>query len=294
MLEAGWPLAQEKEKTVSVIIPLGPPRRQTLLTLKSIVDDQYPFKEIILVGNTRYKEQYKDLIALCRDVNLRFVIYGSERSEQKNYGAMIASSDYILFIDDDMIIEPNLILECFKALSENHADAVVIPQKIIPISFLGKIKKIGCEIKGTYEPVIAPRFIKKNVFLKIGGYDPTLVFGEDVDLAMRFILYHFKYTKVSKSIRYIVDESIVHYLGKYIYYGRRAKKYIIKLRKIYNEKYITILQSHILPLDPIYFSNMLRSFCNSRLMTFNFIILKLLEMCCFLMGLLFSVVISHE
>jgi GT2 family glycosyltransferase len=143
-------LVQAEGKTVSVIIPLGPPRRQTLLTLKSIQKDQYPFKEIILVGNIRYKEQYKDLISSCRDANLRFVIHGNERSEQKNYGAMVASGDYIFFIDDDMIIEPGLILECIRALSENNADAVVIPQKILSVSFLGKIKKIGYEIKGAY------------------------------------------------------------------------------------------------------------------------------------------------
>jgi len=287
-------LAQTKGKTVSLIIPLGPPRRQTLLTLKSIQKDQYPFKEIILVGNIRYKEQYEDLISSCRDANLRFVIHGNERSEQKNYGAMIASGDYIFFIDDDMIIEPGLILECVRALSENNADAVVIPQKILPISFLGKIKKIGYEIKGAYEPVIAPRFIKKSVFLKIGGYDSNLVFGEDVDLAMRFILGHFKFTKVTKSIWYVIDESIIHYLRKYFYYGQQAKKYIIKWRKTHGESHRIIFQRHIFPLNTIYFSNMLRSFRNSRVMTLNFIILKLLETYSFLLGLLSSKAITYE
>jgi len=273
------------EGLVTVIVPLGPPRRITLLTLNSILIDPYPFKEIIIVGNKKYREGYKEISNYCKKIEVLFTINGTERSEQKNYGVKISHGKYLLFIDDDMFIQSGLISECVKLITTEKVDAIAIPQKILPIGFLGRIKYMGSIIKKGHEPIEAPRFIKREVFLRLGGYDPALVYGEDADFMIRFKENGYKYTHTDRKILYLGDDNLIQYLRKYFYYGINAKKYVRKW--MHKPEGRMHLWKHLFPLNKSYFSNIFHVDINIEILStlINFIILKLLENIVFLIGL---------
>jgi len=272
----------EEEGLVTVIVPLGQPRKITLLTLKFIYTDTCQ-KEIIVVGNKKYKEMYEEISNYCRQIGALFTIDGNERSEQKNYGARMAHGKYLLFIDDDMFIQPGLISECVQLIITRKVDGIVIPQKILPIGLLNRIKYTGLTIKKGYEPMEAPRFIKKDIFLRLEGYDSYLVYGEDADFALRFNKKGYRYVRSTRKIFYLSENNLTQYLRRYFYYGIHAKKYIRKW--INDPEGRRYLWKHLFALDKNYFSNIFRGHFDVRTFPINFIILKLLENLMFLVGL---------
>jgi cellulose synthase/poly-beta-1,6-N-acetylglucosamine synthase-like glycosyltransferase len=38
-----------------------------------------------------------------------------ERTKARNYGAQLAKYDYVLFVDSDMVLQPDVVRECLDA-----------------------------------------------------------------------------------------------------------------------------------------------------------------------------------
>jgi glycosyltransferase involved in cell wall biosynthesis len=114
-------------------------------------------------------------------------IGGPERSAQRNQGATIATGDFLLFVDSDMILDRAVIAECLEACFEANGLAVVVPEISVGIGFWARCRSLERSCYRDDTVVEAARFFPRDAFDAIGGYDEALVGGEDWDLSNRLV-----------------------------------------------------------------------------------------------------------
>lgn len=213
---------------VSVIITTRNERANIGSCLSSIKKQTYNQEDIeIIVVDNNSTDETKDI---ARQYTDKVYNYGPERSAQRNFGVRLAGGKYILYLDADMILSQAVINECVKMCEKQAAVALYIPERIIGVGFWIKVRDFE---RGFYNAtcIDAVRFIRKDKFLEIGGFDETLTGPEDWDFDRRIKAV------VSAGKVGITDSVIYHnegrfYFSKYSkkkkYYGQAFERYISK------------------------------------------------------------------
>jgi glycosyltransferase involved in cell wall biosynthesis len=171
----------ESDGLVSVIVPTRNSGRTIRACLESIRSQTYRSLEVIVVDNGS-KDQTLPTALLLGDVVERF---GPERSAQRNRGAQIAHGEYLLFIDSDMILAPDVIGECLDAVKRNRAPAVVIREVSVGEGFIAHCRALERACYADDDTIEAARFYRRKEFDDAGGFDEQLVAFEDWDLSSR-------------------------------------------------------------------------------------------------------------
>jgi glycosyltransferase involved in cell wall biosynthesis len=136
--------------------------------------------EILVVDNYS-QDKTKDI---ARGYTDQVFDKGPERSAQRNYGAEQARGQYILFLDADMILTPGVLAECLAQCQRENGAGLYIPEKIIGDGFWIKVRNFERSFyNGTC--IDAVRFMRRDLFLKIGGFDISFFVAEDWDLDRR-------------------------------------------------------------------------------------------------------------
>lgn len=216
----------ENSPLISVIITTKNEERNIANCIRSIKNQTYQNIELILVDN--FSDDKTAEIAKT----LGAIIYfkGNERSAQRNYGAKVATGEYILYLDADMILNPTLIADCVAKCKQDLDDALYVPERIVGEGFWIKVRDFERSFY-TGTVIDAVRFVRRNLFLQVGGFDETLVGPEDWDLDRKIRksgrtgianipLYHNERTFNSK-----------WYLQKKSYYTKGIQKYVEKQGK---------------------------------------------------------------
>ena len=190
------------KKTISIIIPTynGAHKLPALinsLTAQTILPD-----EIIVVVDGSTDNTLEVLSAFQHiSPNLRIIVQGNAgRSAVRNRGASEAKGDLLVFLDDDMLPQPEClathvthhqaiqssILTGSQIDSHNDTDfqrfKVILSQRWS--SQLNKIKGRPLQNKSIF--LSAANFsIPSSLFRELGGFDPRLTDAEDFDLAVR-------------------------------------------------------------------------------------------------------------
>lgn len=170
---------------VSVLIPTYNSSKTIDECVKSVKLQTYPNVEIITIDNYSLDATAK----IAGRAGAKVYLIGPERSAQMNYGVMQSKGKYFLRVDSDMVLDQNLIEKCI-ALCHKGADAVIVPVLPHPKD-LGNFW-ISCrmlEQKMLIDDMVnvSPRFVDREVFLSVGGYDETIVAWEDYDLHNRLL-----------------------------------------------------------------------------------------------------------
>lgn len=107
------------EKTFfSVVIPTYNRAQHIANTIRSLVNQTYPFFEVIVVddGSTDNTEEIVKSIA---DGRVKyFKKENEERAAARNFGARIAKGQYVNFFDSDDLAYPNHLFEAAKAVNK--------------------------------------------------------------------------------------------------------------------------------------------------------------------------------
>ena len=210
---------------VSVIVPTFNSEETLALCLQSIKGQTYPNVEIIVVD--RYSGD--GTLKVAEKFNAKVFLKGPERSAQKNRGATKAEGLFLLFMDSDMELTPNVIKECVALCLQRGADAVMIPQVSVARGFLAECRKIERTLYIGYETFNMPRFFRREVFGSVGGFDESLVYGEDFDLGRRIEGAGYRIGRVRAEIRHYEGElSMKRIMLKAYYYGKALPSFIWK------------------------------------------------------------------
>lgn len=205
---------------VSVIVTTKNEEKNIGNCLQSVLDQSYTNTELIAVDNNSSDKTVK----IAKIFTDKVYNIGPERSTQRNFGVKIAKGKYFLYLDADMILSKYVIEECLD-LCENHkCIAAFIPERIIGIGLWIKIRHFERSFLDA-TCIDAVRFIRRDKFIEIGGFDTSLTGPEDWDLSKRIE----KVGKIGviKAPRYHNERlfNFEQYLGKKIYYIKGFNKY---------------------------------------------------------------------
>lgn len=209
---------------VSVIITTKNEESYLENLLKSINDQAYKKIEIIIVDNNsqdRTKEIAKKYTSLVFNK-------GPERSVQRNFGAVKANGEYLLFLDADMVLTPTIIEECIKAIKNSTFGGVIIPEKSFGKGFWAKAKAYERSFYVGDQTIEAARFYPKKVFDEVGGFDEEITGPEDWDFSER-VGRRYKLGRIKSLIMHNEGTlSLWKLLKKKYYYAKGARNYISK------------------------------------------------------------------
>jgi glycosyltransferase involved in cell wall biosynthesis len=167
---------------VSIIVPTRNSAATLNACLKSIKDQAYPKIELIVVDKASTDATKK----IAKAYTPHLYRHGPERSAQRNLGAARATGDYLLFIDSDMELEPDVVSACVQLITKQpKLAAITIPETSFGKGFWAQCKALERSYYNGVEWIESPRFIPSSVFKKVGGYDEKISGGEDWDLTQR-------------------------------------------------------------------------------------------------------------
>jgi len=220
----------KKYPLVSITITTKNEERNIANCLKSIKQQTYPqkFIEIIVIDNNSIDKTKQ----LAKKYTKKVFNKGPERSVQRNFGMIEKSKGkYLMFLDADMTLSKTTINKAVSELENTDLGALYIHEIILGDSFFSKVRNFERSFyNGTVIDCV--RFIKKGIFRKVGGFDPSLTGPEDWDLDK-------KIRKIAKTA--VLDNAVIYhnegrfelknYLSKKSYYSKSFDKYIKKWGK---------------------------------------------------------------
>lgn len=186
----------------SIVIPTYKRGKYVMDLLNSLKSKITSTTEIILVeqGENHEKEFFKKAKAFGFQFHYLHVNDPST-PHAKNIGVEKAKGEYIIFLDDDVVVKssPELYAECFstKKIAAVNGRSVARGQKEEPdrkdvgrISFLGKFTDgYSSKIPQEIETLIGCNMCwKKEIFVKLGGFDEEFTgnaLREEADLSLR-------------------------------------------------------------------------------------------------------------
>ena len=175
---------------VSIVIPVF--NRPDLLkeVLEGLSRQTYPLDrmEVLVCDDgstddlTEVLRQFQTTLPLLK--HLRQVNQGPAAA--RNLGTRHATSEIVVYLDSDILLDPNLIAEFMRAM-EQHPDWIGVEASVEPI--LGEANILWdapvCAEGGVY--LTAAIAYRKAILQQIGGFDETFKRAacEDVELAVR-------------------------------------------------------------------------------------------------------------
>lgn len=165
---------------ISIIVPTKNSAPTLEECLKSIKNQTYSNIELIVVDNFSTDRTQE----IARNYADKVFAQGPERSSQRNFGAKQSSGDFLVFIDSDMQLASDVISDCVEMIQKNVV-GVIIPEESFGKGFWAQCKKLERSFYVGVDWMEAARFLSKTAFEHVGGYNESMVSGEDWDLSQR-------------------------------------------------------------------------------------------------------------
>ncbi len=172
---------------ISVVITVRNEEKNIANLLDSLLVQERPFEVVIVDAHStdrtvdivrKYQRKY-DFIHLH--------VRGGTRGEGRNYGVKMAKGEAVAFIDGDDIPNPFWLKELRKSALEG---ADVVAGRSIPIGYrpFEELERVELYYRGydvTYPS--CNLLYRKELFERIGGFDPWFITAEDIDLNIRAV-----------------------------------------------------------------------------------------------------------
>jgi GT2 family glycosyltransferase len=248
-------------KGISVIIPTLHRTEFTLDTIKYLVVQEcaIPFEIIVIDQSNSIDEKVKKMCNEFDFCTYYHIDFFKGLPEARNFGWQKAKYDFILFVDDDIQCDKNLVQQHFNILNQNNVGVVaggiveVFKEnqecKVGDFNFWTATPLRGFHKEGTFEVLHGGGgnfSTKKEVLLKVNGIDENLTKGaalyEETDFCLRVKKAGYKIMFHSlASVNHLAAETggcRVEDIGKYI--GS-----LVRNRSIIIRRHLTPLQKFI-------------------------------------------------
>jgi GT2 family glycosyltransferase/glycosyltransferase involved in cell wall biosynthesis len=213
-LDGSWPL-------ISVIVPVYNIEPELLeACLQSVLSQSYPYWELCICDdastNARTKAYIESLRGSHQKIRVRVLPKNLGISGSSNAAAEMASGEFLAFLDNDDVIEPDSLAEFAKEIRNNPGCDLLYCDE-------DKISLSGDFVDHYFKPDWSPDHlescmyvlhmitVRKNVFFELGGYREEFTGAQDYDLALRIsalggevihvpkVLYHWRMIEGSAS-----------------------------------------------------------------------------------------------
>jgi len=222
--KASADLISKSMPLVSVIVPTLNSERYLESCLTTIRKQTYPHIEIIVVDN-HSKDRTMSIASKYADLCLSG---GKERSAQVNLGVKKAHGEFIYRVDSDFVVEPKVVEEAVSKCTIEGFDAVCVPNTSdASVGYWAAVRKLERDCYAGDLLNVAARFIRKDAFETIGGFDENLVAGEDYDLHNRLLKYGFRIGEARFKELHIGEPTQLSEIAlKYNAYGKTIMRFI--------------------------------------------------------------------
>ncbi|MCP4427755.1 MAG: glycosyltransferase family 2 protein [Chloroflexi bacterium] len=210
---------------VSVILPTYNRLPQLKQVLNGLEKQTYPLSkfEVVVVSDGSGDGTNEFLQMADTPLQLVSVMQVNQGvAVARNEGVAHAQGDLVLFIDDDVVPTPQLIVEHLRLHDANTDDIVVLGPMLTPLdSTLSPwtqweqdmlVKQYEAMTAGEWEPTARQFYtgnssLARRLILDCGGFDPAFRRAEDVELAYRLD---------DRGIRFLFNERAVgyHYVAR--------------------------------------------------------------------------------
>lgn len=188
---------------VSVIIPVFNGEHFIEDAVKNVLSQNYPALEIIIVDDGSIDKTEKIVMQLQADIRY-FRQNNTGPASARNRGIRDASGDFILFLDvDDLWPENNICMLVDEIQARPDVEVVRgYAQMMEHNPATGRYDFIG-NPRESFRDYIGAALYRKSVFRKVGLFDTTLTFGEDVDWFVRSAQLKVKITRLEETTLYV-------------------------------------------------------------------------------------------
>ena len=172
-------LNMNQPMNVAVVVPTRNSEKTLRACLESLRIQTFPC-EVIVVDN----KSSDSTVEIARGLADKLLVFGPERSAQRNAGAAATDASVLGFIDSDMILSPSVIAEVVEAMDAGAA-SVTVPELTVGHGYWAAVSAYERSFYQGDENVEAPRFFLSKVFRSVGGFDEAMTGAEDWDLGLR-------------------------------------------------------------------------------------------------------------
>lgn len=267
---------------VSIIIPTRNSIRTIQIALESIKKQTYSNIEIIVVdqkstdGTQEIAQKYSNKV-----ISTQGDKFYSAPPVSRNLGAKASKGKYLLHMDSDMELTPHVIQECVNTLEENpNLLALKIHERDIGEGFWSKAKILERKCYIGYDAIEAARFMRRNIFDRLGGYDENLRSSEDWDMSKRIQ----KEGEIGS-----ISAFINHHLGNLSYASQVKKKfnYGKTLNVVLKKHGFNFKKEFQMVFRIVYLTNIML-FIKDPVAALGFLILRSSELLAYLAGLMWA------
>jgi glycosyltransferase involved in cell wall biosynthesis/peptidoglycan/xylan/chitin deacetylase (PgdA/CDA1 family) len=202
---------------LTIIVPTYNRPVRLRLCLEALAGQTQPVQdfEVIIVNDGGTDDVEKMILGLNVPYPIKLVNQENQgQNVARNYGVRFAQGRYILFLDDDIIPEPELVAEHLQ-LHRQLQGVVGLGQMTLDFgktknwfiaNYLRGWQRHYEELnRGAREPMWHDCYagnvsLSKSAFLKVGGFDTSLRRSHDVELGYRLQQHGFRYIYLAKAI----------------------------------------------------------------------------------------------
>lgn len=225
----------EGEPFFSVVIPVYNRADSISKSIESVKSQPFPSFEIVVVDDGSTDDTSKRVEDCSDNRMVYFFQQNAGVSAARNTGVTKSSGQYLMFLDSDDEMARDFLPKAYDLIRSSpqaqcYCFSTVFKRpgkedNLLRPGLLGALyaNKRGLFLAGTF-------VIRKDIFIKIGGYDDKLAFGENDELGQRICkeceivcsdelsLISHRVTKKEKNTRYkreIMAKTLLHYLEIY-------------------------------------------------------------------------------
>jgi glycosyltransferase involved in cell wall biosynthesis len=168
---------------VSVVVPTKDVAGTIKTCLGSIRAQTYPAIELIVVDNFSRDGTWEAARRLA-DVAIQA---GPERATQRNLGVQRARGEWVLWIDADMELRPEVVERALAAAHAAGAVGVFIPEASTGSGFWTACRALERRCYHGEPRIEAPRLLRAGYLRGLGGFNEQLAGTEDAELRTRML-----------------------------------------------------------------------------------------------------------
>jgi hypothetical protein len=201
------------DSLVSVVVPTRNARRTIETCLRSIRAQTYPAVELIVVDNGSTDGTWTAAVRHA-DLALRG---GPERSAQRNLGIAHAAGEWVLYVDADMELYPEVVERAVRAGRDAGAVGVSIPEESVGRGFWSRCRALERRCLRGEPSLLWPRLIRTGYLRATGGFALWLTGTEDAELRHRMLAHGAPIV--------VADGLILHHEGRLTLRGLVRKRF---------------------------------------------------------------------
>jgi len=207
---------------MSVIVPTKNSSKFLEACLESIENQTYKNIEIIVVDNNSADNTGE----IARKYTSKVFTYGPERSAQVNFGVEQAAGEYVYKVDSDFVLDPKVVEECVSEIQKGFDAIVVHNSPDVRVSWIAKIRKFEVDMYKYDLTHSSARFVKKEVYKAIGGFNDQITAGEDYDFQNKLNRAGYRTGFIEAEALHLGEPtSFWKHMVKYYDYGRDFVNY---------------------------------------------------------------------